>query len=277
VGRFDGKVALVTGAARGQGRNHAIRLAREGADIISIDSCAGIDSVPYALATESELQATASDIAEIGRRVFSAQADVRSLDAVTSAVAAGVAELGRLDIVVANAGILSFGDTLSLTESAWRDVIDVNLTGVWTTAKAALPHIINGGRGGSVVLVSSVAGLKGFPNIGHYVAAKHGVVGLMRTLSNEFARHHIRVNTVNPTNVDTPMIQNEALWSLYLPDVEQPTAEQFREASSGMNSLPIPWVEVDDVTNAILFLVSDDARYVTGVVLPIDGGFSSKV
>jgi (+)-trans-carveol dehydrogenase len=277
MGRFDGKVALVTGAARGQGRNHAIRLAGEGADVIAIDSCTDVESVPYRLASERELHETASDIGRLGRRVHCARADVRDFDALDRAVADGVAELGRLDVVVANAGILSFGNTLDLTESAWRDVIDVNLTGVWATAKAALPHIIDGERGGAVVLVSSVAGLKGFPNVGHYVAAKHGVVGLMRTLANEFASHRIRVNTVNPTNVDTPMIQHDALWRLYLPDAEQPTAEQFRQVSMGMNPLPIPWVEVDDVTNAVLFLASDEARYVTGIVLPIDGGFSSKM
>ncbi|MCU1651497.1 MAG: NAD(P)-dependent oxidoreductase, partial [Pseudonocardia sp.] len=204
MARLEGKVAFVTGAARGQGRSHAIRLAEEGADIIAVDIASQIDTVPFPMATPDDLAETVMEVEALDRRIVASQADVRDYAAVKAALDTGVAQLGRLDIVAANAGIVSFGAAEELTEQAWRDVIDVNLTGVWHTVKAAIPHLRAAG-GGSIIITSSGAGLKGTPNIAHYVAAKHGLVGLMRTLANELAPDLVRVNTVHPGSVDTDM------------------------------------------------------------------------
>jgi SDR family mycofactocin-dependent oxidoreductase len=278
VTRVAGRVALVTGAARGQGRSHAIRLAREGADIIAIDvPGTHFHGVPYPLADEQDLAGTVKEVEVLGRRIVAEQADIRDLTGLTSAVARGVNELGQLDIVVANAGIWSYGGKAHEIESdVWRDVIDTNLTGTWHTVRASVPHLIEGGRGGSVVLVSSAAGLKGFENIAHYVAAKHGMVGLMRTLALELAQYSIRVNSVHPTNVNTTMVMNDQIFKLFLPDAEKPTLDQFEVASQGINALPVSWIESADVSNAVLFLVSDDGQYVTGTTMPVDAGVLVK-
>jgi (+)-trans-carveol dehydrogenase len=272
AGRVEGKVAFVTGAARGQGRSHALRLAQEGADIIAVDIGKQIDSVPMPMATSDDLNETVRQVEELDRRIVATQADVRDYAGLKQALDEGVAQLGRLDIVAANAGIASFGPAEELSEQAWQDMIDVNLTGVWHTCKAAIPHLKAGGRGGSIILTSSAAGLKGYANVSHYVSAKHGVVGLMRTLAQELAPHMIRVNSIHPTQVDTPMIMNETAFRLFLPDHEHPTVEDFAPVSQTMNALPIPWVDPVDISNAVLFLASDEARYITGVPLPVDAG-----
>jgi SDR family mycofactocin-dependent oxidoreductase len=277
--RVEGKVALVTGAARGQGRSHAIRLAQEGADIIAVDvPGATFHGVPYPLAGEADLAESVAQVEALGRRIVAEQADIRDLAALTKAVGRGVERLGRLDVVVANAGIWSYGGGKAheIGAETWRDVIDVNLTGTWHTVKAAVPHVIDGGRGGSVVLISSAAGLKGFENIAHYVTAKHGIVGLMRTLALELAEHGIRVNSLHSTNVDTTMVMNDAIFKLFLPDVEHPSLEQFREASQGINALPVPWIDPLDMSNAVLFLASEEVRYVTGTTMPVDAGVLAK-
>ena len=272
-GRVEGKVAFITGAARGQGRSHAVRLAQEGADIIAVDVCAQLDSVTIPLATPEDLVETAALVEKEGRRVVTSQVDVRDYDALKAAVDDGVAKLGRLDIVLANAGIGSSGDPVHrMPENIWQETIDVNLTGVWHTAKAAIPHLIDGGRGGSIVLTSSVGGLKAHPNIAHYVSAKHAVVGLMRTLAIELGQHHIRVNSVHPTQVSTPLLLNDWTYKMFRPDLENPTQDDFAPLSQMAHVLPIPWVEAVDVSNAILFLVSDEGRYLTGVPLPVDAG-----
>jgi SDR family mycofactocin-dependent oxidoreductase len=277
AGRVAGKVAFITGAARGQGRSHAVRLAEEGADIIAVDLCGQIGSVPYGMATPADLAETVKEVEALDRRIVASQADVRDYGAVKAALDEGVAQLGRLDIVSANAGIFSFGTMEELEETQWQDMIDVNLTGVWHAAKAAIPHLRAAG-GGSVILTSSTAGLKAIPNTGHYNAAKHGVVGLMRTLANELAPDFIRVNSVHPTAVDTDMIQNAATYALFAPDL--PEAERTREVAAErfgtLNLLPIPWVQARDISNAVLWLASDESRYVTGVTLPIDAGLLIK-
>jgi (+)-trans-carveol dehydrogenase len=273
MGRVEGKVALITGAARGQGRSHAVRLAQEGADIIAIDVPDAITGLPYEVGTEEELAETVALVERLDRRIVSAKADVRNFEALKAAVDAGVAELGRLDIIVANAGIGSTPyKTHELPEEIWQQMIDINLSGVWHAAKAGVPHLLAGGRGGSIILTSSEAGLRAFANIGHYVSAKHGVVGLMRTLAVELAPDMIRVNSVHPTQVDTPMIMNEASYRLFAPELEHPTREDFAPRSQALNALPIPWVEAVDVSNAVLWLASDEARYITGVPLPVDAG-----
>jgi (+)-trans-carveol dehydrogenase len=269
-------VAFITGAGRGQGRSHAVRLAEEGADIVAVDIAAPISSVAYPLATPEELGETVDMIKALDRRVIASRTDVRDLAALTDFLEGAVAEFGRLDIVCANAGIYSQGLLGELDEQTWRDVIDVNLTGVWNTCRAAIPHLVAGGRGGSIILTSSSVSLRAVANVGHYAAAKHGVIGLMRTLALELAPHSIRVNSVHPTGVDTPMIQNESLYRLMVPGVAHPTRHDVAPILESLNALPVPWVEPRDVSNAVLFLASDEARYITGVTFPVDAGMTIK-
>jgi SDR family mycofactocin-dependent oxidoreductase len=278
AGRLEGKVAFITGAARGQGRSHAIRLAQEGADIIAVDLVKQIESVPYTMANPGDLAETIKEVEALDRRIVATEADVRDFGALKAAVDDGVAQLGRLDIVSANAGIFSFGRADELPEQTWQDMIDVNLTGVWHTAKATIPHIKAGGRGGSIILTSSTAGLAAYENFAHYVSAKHGVVGLMRTLALELAADSIRVNSVHPTSVDTDMVNNDAMYELFAPDLakDQRTKEELAARFQSMNALPVALVEPVDISNAVLFLASDEARYITGVTLPVDAGFGVK-
>jgi len=278
MGKLEGKVAFITGAARGQGRSHAIRLAQEGADIIAVDLCAQMGSVGYPMATEEDLAETVRQVEALDRRIVASVADVRDSAALKGAVDEGVAQLGRLDIVLANAGIATFAPVEDLTDDMWDEMIAVNLTGVFKTVRAAVPHIKAGGRGGAIVLTSSTAGIKGLANLAHYVAAKHGVVGLVKTMANEFAPDMIRVNSVHPTSVNTDMIHNEETYGLFRPDKpkSEVTREEAGESFKTMNALPVEWVEPVDISNAILFLVSDDARYVTGVQLPVDAGAVQK-
>ena len=271
MGKLEGKVAFITGAARGQGRSHAIRLAQEGADIVAVDICAQIASVPYPMATPDDLAETAKQVEALDRRIFAAQADVRDAGALKAALDAGAAELGPVDIVLANAGIAP----MSLHEGsgdAWQDVIDVNLTGVFNTVEIAIPSMIERGQGGAIVLTSSTAGITGIggPTRGGlgYTAAKHGVVGLMRSYANILAPKRIRVNSVHPTGVNTPMVVNEVMQAFLASD------PSLSDAMA--NALPVGMVEPVDISNAILWLVSDDARYVTGVTLPVDAGFTNK-
>jgi SDR family mycofactocin-dependent oxidoreductase len=270
MGALEGKVAFVTGAARGQGRSHATRLARDGADIIAIDICAQIDSLTYPLSTPEDLAETVREVESLGRRIVAREADVRDESGLQAAFKAGVAELGPVDIVVANAGL----GAMSLHErpGAWEDVIDVNLTGVFHTVETAIPSMIERGAGGAIVLTSSTAGLAGIGGSTRsglaYAASKHGVVGLMRSYANNLAPHSIRVNSVHPTGVRTPMVMNEA-------------AQAFLRADSMMgaaltNALPVDMIEPADVSSAVAWLVSDDARYVTGTTLVVDAGFTNK-
>jgi SDR family mycofactocin-dependent oxidoreductase len=271
-GRVEGKVAFITGAGRGQGRSHAVRLAEEGADIIAIDICHDVEGA-LPMATADDLAETVKMVEALDRRIVARQADVRDLDAMKAAVDDGVAQLGRLDIVLGSAGVAMMGgrtDKMSL--NAWSDTIDINLTGVWNTARVAIPHLLAGGRGGSIVLTSSVGGEKAMPFMGHYISAKHGVIGLMRSLAVELGQYDIRVNSVLPTNVNTPMFMNQGLFRAWRPDLESPTAEDILPIAQSQHFLPIGWVEPVDISNAILFLASDESRYITGIELPVDGG-----
>ena len=271
MGRVEGKVAFITGAARGQGRAHALRLAEEGADIIAVDICRQLETVPYALASEADLEETAKQVEDRDRRILTRQADVRDLGQLQSAVADGVSEFGHIDIVCANAGIGSIGVAWEIPEETWQEMIDVNLTGVWKTAKAVIPQMIDQGAGGSIVLTSSTAGLIAYANLAHYTSAKHGVTGLMRTLAVELAPHRIRVNSVHPTTVDTDMIQNSTIYQLFLGRSDA-TRDDAAVGMKVLNALPIPWVEAIDISNAVLYLASDEARYVTGTTLVVDAG-----
>jgi SDR family mycofactocin-dependent oxidoreductase len=269
MGRVAGKVALVTGAARGQGRSHAVRLAEEGADVVITDVCHDIsDALPYSLASKEELEETAKLVAATGRRCVAVQADVRVVAEVQAAVEAARAEFGRLDIVVANAGVMSSGRAWELSEEEWDVIMDVNLKGVWNTTRAAIPWMISAEAGGSIVITSSAAGIRGHVPYAHYVASKHGVVGLMKALSNELAQHKIRVNTVHPTGVSDTGI------TVGVP-VEELAAREPLFALAAMNPLA-PFVEPRDVSNAVLFLASDEARFVTGLQFTVDAGSTNK-
>jgi SDR family mycofactocin-dependent oxidoreductase len=259
------KVVVVTGAARGSGRAHCERFADEGADVIALDTAAAAD----------ELQDTAREVEGRGRRCATRLADVSDLGAVTAAVDTGVAELGRLDVVVANAGIHLPGvPSWELDPRDWQRTLDINLTGVWHTVKAGVPHI--GTHGGSVVIISSTNGIRGTANTAHYTASKHAVVGLARTLANELGPRGIRVNTVHPGPVATAMVLNEAMFRRLRPDLDNLTAADAAEVLQARNLLPVPWVEPVDVANAVVFLASDQARYITGTQLIVDAGLTQK-
>jgi SDR family mycofactocin-dependent oxidoreductase len=271
MGSLDGKIALITGGARGQGRAHAVRLASDGADIIAVDLCDQIASVPYPMATPDDLAATVKLVEDTGAHIVATRADVRDPESLRIALQAGLDEFGRLDIVVANAGIAP----MQAGSEGWRDVIDVNLTGVHNTVEVVMPTMISQGDGGAIVLISSAAGLVGIggadPGSVGYTAAKHGVVGLMRAYANHLAPHSIRVNSVHPAGVNTPMINNEFTrqW------LEQMVAEAVSPPDMG-NALPVQVLEPDDIAEAVAWLVSDAARYITGVTLPVDAGFVNK-
>lgn len=275
-GRVAGKVGLVTGAARGIGRAQAVRLAQEGADVIAVDRCAAVEHSTTPPSSAEDLKETVRQVEALGRRIVAVEADVRDQGALDEAVAGGVRELGRLDIVCATAGISSAGPAVELEEQTWQTMLDVNLTGVWKTCKAAIPRIIDSGGGGSIVLVSSIAGLRGLVGVGHYSAAKTGVVGLMRSLAQELAEYGIRVNTVHPANTRTTMIQNDGTMRAFCPGEEHPTQEQFEAGTQSMHLLDVPMLEPVDLANASLFLASDEARYITGVTLPVDAGHCVK-
>jgi SDR family mycofactocin-dependent oxidoreductase len=274
MSRFSGKVAVVTGSGRGQGRNHAIRLAAEGADVVALDICHDIDSVAYDMATRADLEETARLVRQHGRNVIAAEVDVRDAAAVAGAVADAAQQLGGIDIVLANAGIGIMKADLDPAR-AFRDQLDVNLVGVWNTVQAAAPLMIEQRRGGAIVLTSSAFGLTGRGGDGAggndgYVASKHGVVGLMRTFANWLAPHGIRVNCVNPSGVATRMVLNPAVEAMFGGgDHPAPDPKPIGDVA---NLLDVALVEVDDVTAAVAFLASDEARYITGVALPVDAG-----
>ena len=262
--RFEGQVAFITGAARGQGRAEAVRFAQEGADIIAVDICRTMRSTAYSGATPDDLRETVRLVEAEGRRIVATEADVRDFAALDAALRAGVDDLGRLDVVIANAGICSAAMSWELTPEQWQDTIDTNLTGAFFTAKAAVPLLIEQGTGGAIVFTSSVAGLRGLPFLAHYSASKHGLVGLCRSLANELGQFGIRVNSIHPNGVATGMT---------VPDLA-PLTEQYAEtlAPIFMQSLPDRFSQPADIANAVAWLASDEARHVTGIQLPIDLG-----
>ena len=278
MGLLEGKVAFITGVGRGQGRSHAVRLAEEGADIIGIDALTNYATISYDMATPEDLEETVRLVEKTGRRMIASVADVRDRTAVAGAVTAGVAEFGRLDIVCANAGISQPGGPLwELSSAEYQDVIDVNLTGVFNTLAAVVPPMLAAGNGGSIIVTSSGAGLRTFQNISAYNASKFGVIGMARTLANELATKNIRVNVICPGTVGTPMVTaNEAQFPLFRPDLENPTLEDCKPAFASMMPMGRPWVEAEDISNVVVFLASDHARYITGITMPVDQGSSNK-
>lgn len=270
--RFEDKVVFITGAARGQGREAAVRFAAEGANVIGVDLAAQLESIPYPMATPEDLATTVAQVEQVGGAMVSRVADVRDLAALEGAVAEGLERFGRLDMVVANAGVMATSLFTELPEAAWDEIVGTNLTGVWKTVRAAAPAIIEADRGGSVVVTSSIAGLKGMWVSAPYVASKHGVTGLMKTMALELSPNNIRVNSVHPSSVRTPMIENEYFTGVMRGDLENPTFEDVADVLNPMQALDLPWLESADIANAVLWLCSDEARGITGVSLPVDGG-----
>ena len=274
---MEGKVVLITGAARGMGRSHAVRLAQEGADIIGTDICGPIPGGQAPVASAEDLAATVAAVEALDRRMVSYQADVTDEEALTAGLADGVAQLGRLDCAIANAGIGGVPNQVAdMPAQDWRNVIETNLTGVFLTAKAAVPHIRAHGEGGSILLISSALGLRGMQNVSAYAAAKHGVVGLMRSLAIELAPDRIRVNSIHPTNVATPLVLNENTFKLFRPDLDAPGEDDVREAFTALNLLEVPWIEPADISEAVLYLAADSGRYVTGSLHKVDAGWITK-
>jgi SDR family mycofactocin-dependent oxidoreductase len=275
MGELGGRVALVTGGARGQGRSHAIALAEAGADVVVTDLCTDIGSVPYGLGTSAELAETARFIEKAGRRAVVIEADVRGRDAMERVVQQAIGELGGLDIVVANAGVCGFGSMPSLTAAQWDDMLAVNLTGVFNTFRAAVPHMIECGYG-RLVATSSGAGRTGTPRLSHYAATKWGVIGFVKSVALEVAVHGITANVVCPATVDTPMVHNEALYSLFAPDIGEPTKESVAERYETLNPMRVAWLDAQEITNAVMFLVSDRATFISGETIEISAGGSAQ-
>jgi SDR family mycofactocin-dependent oxidoreductase len=274
MGKFDGKVVLITGGARGQGRSHALAFAREGADVAFCDIAAQIDTVPYPMSRSADLDETVKLVEELDRRCVGVTADVRDGGQVQAFVERALTELGRVDFLLANAGIFSFSTIAEMEEDKWQQMIDTNLTGVFHAIRAVLPTMIEQGYG-RIVATSSMAGKLGFANVGHYVAAKWGVIGLVKSTALEVGGNGITVNAVCPTNVDTDMIQNPAAYALFLPDAENPTREDAAPAFQTLNAIPVPWVEPIDISNTMMFLCSDEARYVTGETIAVAAGMNA--
>jgi len=276
-GRLQGKVAFISGAARGQGRAHAVRMAEEGADVIAFDAAGPVPSQGAPAASVADLDETVRQVEKLDRRIVAHRADASDLDAVTAVLDQGLTEFGRIDIVVANAGVQGNPAPIAQTSAEeWQGVLATNLTGVFNTVRAAVPHLIDGGRGGSISLVSSSIALRAQPGLGPYGSAKTGVIGLMRALALELGEHSIRVNSIHPTTVNTPMLINDINFRLFRPDLENPQLEDVVPVYRTLNVLPVPWVEAEDIANAVIFLASDEGRYITGVALPVDAGYTLK-
>ena len=276
-GRLQGKVAFISGAARGQGRAHAVRMAEEGADVIAFDAAGPVPSQGAPAASVADLDETVRQVEKLDRRIVAHRAEASDLDAVTAVLDQGLTEFGRVDIVVANAGVQGNPAPIAQTSAEeWQGVLATNLTGVFNTVRAAVPHLIDGGRGGSISLVSSSIALRAQPGLGPYGSAKTGVIGLMRALALELGEHSIRVNSIHPTTVNTPMLINDINFRLFRPDLENPQLEDVVPVYRTLNVLPVPWVEAEDIANAVIFLASDEGRFITGVALPVDAGYALK-
>ena len=272
---LSGRIAVVTGAARGQGRSHAQALAEAGADVVLTDICRDIDSVPYGLAGEDDLAETAQLVEKAGRRAVVVTADVRDRAAMEGVVATALDELGGLDIVVANAGICGFGEMPTLTQAQWDDMLAVNLTGVFNTFRAAVPHLVGQGRG-RLIATSSGAGRTGTPNLSHYAATKWGVIGFVKSVALEVAAHGVTANVVCPATVDTPMVHNEALYGLFAPDIAVRTKDAVRPRYEAMNPMRVPWLDPIEITHAVLFLASDKASFISGETIEVSAGGSAQ-
>ncbi|MET0821299.1 MAG: mycofactocin-coupled SDR family oxidoreductase [Aeromicrobium sp.] len=273
MGRFDGQVVLISGVARGQGRSHALRFAQEGAAVIGFDLCADQPEVAYDLATAADLAETEDAVRAAGGSILTRIADVRDIDQIRSVVADGVAEFGGVDILLANAAVLGgAGPLWEIDDAVFQNVIETDLIGVWKTIKVAVPEILKREGHRSVIVTGSGASVKGSANIGDYVTAKHGLIGLVRTLARELGPHGVRANAVLPGNVDTQMLQNAQVKGMYFPGAPATTREVFADAAAAASPLRVPWVDPSDISEAVLWLASPESRYVTGTALSVDAG-----
>jgi SDR family mycofactocin-dependent oxidoreductase len=274
MGRFDGKVVLVTGGARGQGRSHAVEFAKEGADIVVTDIAKQVDTVPYGMSSESDLAETVKRVEELDQRCLSVVADARDTAATNRAVEAAIAEFGKIDILLANHGLLSLSPVADMPDEMWDDVIDSDLTGVFKSIRAVLPHML-ARKSGRIIATASMAGRTGLPTVAHYCAAKWGVIGLIKSVAREVAAEGITVNCICPTNLDSDMIHNPAFYALFAPGIENPTREQVEPGFTSLNAIPVPWIEAIDISNAMMFLASPEARYITGEALHVSAGWNA--
>ena len=275
AGQFAGRVAVITGGARGQGRSHAVELARRGADIALVDRCADLGTVTYPLATPEDLAETVRLVEAEGRRCVTAIADVRHLDDVLAAVDGVVEELGSADILVANAGVSTLGSIFDLDATGWAETVDTNLTGVFNAMRAVAPHMRRN-RWGRIIGISSMMGRSANPMIAAYCASKWGVIGLTKSVAHEVAHFGVTANVIAPGNVSTDMIHNEMLYRLMRPDLKHPTREDVAPVMATLHVQPVPWLEPDEVTAAVVYLCSDGARHVTGTVIDVDAGASAR-
>jgi SDR family mycofactocin-dependent oxidoreductase len=274
-GQFAGRVAVVTGGARGQGRSHAVELARQGADIAVVDRCADLSTVTYALATPDDLAETVRLVEAEGRRCIAATADVRELDAMVAFVDRVVDELGSVDILIANAGVSTLGSIFDMDASQWSETVDVNLTGVFNAMRAAAPHLRRN-RWGRIVAISSMMGRSANPFIPAYCASKWGVIGLTKSVAHELAHFGVTANVIAPGNVSTDMIHNDTIYGLMRPDLERPTREDVAATMASLHVQPVPWLEAEEITAAVVFLCSEGARHITGSVIDVDAGASAR-
>jgi SDR family mycofactocin-dependent oxidoreductase len=276
MGKLEGQVAVVTGGARGQGRSHAVHIAREGADVVICDVCHDLDAVRYPMATEEDLEETVRLVEKEGRRCIALQADVRDYDQVKAVTDRAAEEFGKIDILVANAGVMRMNPIQDHTPDQWRDVVDTNLTGVYHAMHAVAPHLIRNNYGRIVATASTMArGAAG--NSVSYVAAKWGVVGMVKSVAHDLAPWNVTVNAVAPTSVSTHMIHNLDLYKLFRPDLDEPTIDDVREAFKTLNVIPVSWLEPEEISKSVLFLLSEDAKYITGSVIDINAGHSARV
>jgi SDR family mycofactocin-dependent oxidoreductase len=274
MGKFDGKAVLITGGARGQGRSHALQFAKEGADIVVADIAEQIETVPYTMSNESQLAETVKLVEEYDQRCVSVKGDMSRSEDVQHVVDTAVAELGRLDIVIINHGVLSLAPVAEMTDQQWYDVLESDLSGVFKTMRATIPHLVQQ-ESGRIIATSSMAGRTGLPTVAHYCAAKWGVIGLVKSVAREVAGQGVTVNAICPTNCDTDMIHNQPFYELFAPDVENPTKEQAVPGFLSLNAIPVPWIDPIDISNAMMFLASDEARYITGEALHVSAGWNA--
>lgn len=274
MGRFDGKTVMITGGARGQGRSHALSFAREGADIVVTDIAKQVETVPYAMSSEADLKETVAQVEALDQRCLAVQADSRDTSAVNGAVEQAIDQFGKIDILIVNHGLLSLSPVADMSDEVWDDVIGSDLTGVFKATRAVIPHMV-AQKSGRIVATASMAGRTGLPTVAHYCAAKWGVIGFVKSVAREVAAEGVTVNCVCPTNVDTDMIHNEAFYALFAPGVDNPTREDVIPGFMSLNAVPVPWIESIDISNAMMFLASDEARYITGEALHVSAGWNA--
>lgn len=274
MGRFDDKVVFITGGAKGQGRSHALAFAREGADIVVCDIARQLSTIPHTMGSQDDLDETAREVEKLDQRCLTITSDVRNTGEINAAAERAVSELGRVDVLVANAGVLSLTPVAEMTDEQWDEVVGTDLTGVFKAMRAVIPHMVARGSG-RIIATASMAGRTGLPTVAHYCAAKWGVIGLVKSVAREVAANGVTVNAVCPTNVDTDMIHNAPFYSLFAPDMQNPSREDVVPGFQSLNAIPVPWIETIDISNAMLFLASDEARYITGEALHVSAGWNA--